>query len=100
MSLLDRLCTFVLCHYTVSQLFTANCVRVSLVSFYMVIGVIESLLNGLGYVRVTTTSDIKLFRSHLSCVEEVSFVCLTYVVNSAVYTLGYGFDYVRWLLRL
>ena len=60
---------------------------------------IESLLNGLGFIRVVRSSSLSLIRmldlSCVSAVEEVTLVSLVYMVNNSVYSLGYGFKYVR-----
>jgi hypothetical protein len=56
--------------------------------------VIDSLLNGLGFIRVSDSSVLSLSRlstSIVSVVEEVTLVSLVYVVNNCSSVLGYGF---------
>ena len=68
-----------------------------------VLGVIDSLLNGLGFIKVVGNSSLSVLRlgtCAISVVEEVTLVSLVYVVNNSESLLGYGFEYVRQLLRL
>jgi hypothetical protein len=72
-------------------------------SHLAVLGVIDSLLNGLGFVKVAGDSSIAVFRNRSCCmsvVEEVTVVSLVYVSNNSSSVLGYGFEHFRQLLRL
>jgi hypothetical protein len=72
------------------------------VSLLTVLGVIDSLLNGLGFVKIVGSNSSVLFRFQLgrSVVEEVTSVSLVYVVNNSSSVLGYGFEHVRKLLGI
>jgi hypothetical protein len=62
-----------------------------------VLGVVDSLLNGLGFIKVAGSSSLSLLRlsnSAVSVVEEVTLVSLVYVVNNSESILGYGFEHV------
>ena len=68
-----------------------------------VLGVIDSLLNGLGFIKVVGNSSLSVLRlgnCAISVVEEVTLVSLVYVVNNSESLLGYGFEHVCELLRL
>lgn len=65
------------------------------------LGVLQSLINGLGYISVSKSSDSSLsVVLGLSCVEEVTIVTLVYILNNAVSHQGYGFKSTCQLLRL
>ena len=64
------------------------------------IGVVESLINGLGYVRTIVTGGVSLLRAcgEVSSVEEVTTVNMVYMMNNSNNPLGYGFaDFIQLL---
>ena len=65
----------------------------------MFVGIIETLLNGLGYIRVSACAASLTTRSAVS-VEEVSCVIMVYLGNNIVRNLGYGFNIFYKLLGL